>query len=105
MKCVACRADAPTVTEDEIAQLHPQVPDWELVEEDGIKRLRRVFRFGIKPSRVSVCYAARHDIIIIRRAFPAANRVRFAFSEILCVYRVCRKIVISFDHNGFIAFG
>ena len=43
--CVACRADAPTVTDAEVAELHPQVPDWELVQEDGIKRLRRVFRF------------------------------------------------------------
>lgn len=45
MRCVACRADAPTVTEEEVAQLHPQVPGWELIEENGIKRLRRVFRF------------------------------------------------------------
>ena len=45
MRCVACRADAPTVTEGEVAQLHPQVPDWELIEENGIERLRRVFRF------------------------------------------------------------
>ena len=45
MRCVACRADAPTVTEREVAQLHPQVPDWELIEENGSERLRRVFRF------------------------------------------------------------
>jgi 4a-hydroxytetrahydrobiopterin dehydratase len=45
-RCVACRRDAPTVTEAEIAELHPQVPDWELVELDGIKRLRRVFSFA-----------------------------------------------------------
>jgi 4a-hydroxytetrahydrobiopterin dehydratase len=44
-RCVACRRDAPTVTDDEIAVLQPQVPEWELVEEDGIRRLRRVFRF------------------------------------------------------------
>ncbi len=44
-KCVACRRDAPTVTEAEIAKLHPQVPKWELIELDGIKRLRRVFPF------------------------------------------------------------
>ncbi|HWQ23426.1 MAG TPA: 4a-hydroxytetrahydrobiopterin dehydratase [Gaiellaceae bacterium] len=44
-RCVACRRDAPTVTEAEIAELHPQVPDWELVELDGIVRLRRVFTF------------------------------------------------------------
>jgi 4a-hydroxytetrahydrobiopterin dehydratase len=45
LKCIACRRDAPTVTDSEIAQLHPQVPEWDLVEEDGIKRLRRVFSF------------------------------------------------------------
>jgi 4a-hydroxytetrahydrobiopterin dehydratase len=43
MKCVACRKDAPTLSDAEIAELRPQVPDWELVELDGIKRLRRVF--------------------------------------------------------------
>jgi 4a-hydroxytetrahydrobiopterin dehydratase len=44
-KCVACRRDAPTVTDAEIAELQPQVPDWEFVEIDGVKRLRRVFAF------------------------------------------------------------
>ncbi|HXF97153.1 MAG TPA: 4a-hydroxytetrahydrobiopterin dehydratase [Gaiellaceae bacterium] len=44
-RCVACRRDAPRVSEAEIAELHPQVPDWELVEEEGILRLRRVFGF------------------------------------------------------------
>jgi 4a-hydroxytetrahydrobiopterin dehydratase len=43
MKCVACRKDAPTLTDDEIAQLRPQIPDWEVVELEGIKRLRRIF--------------------------------------------------------------
>jgi len=43
MKCVACRKDAPTLTDAEIAELHPQVLDWDIVELDGIKRLRRVF--------------------------------------------------------------
>jgi 4a-hydroxytetrahydrobiopterin dehydratase len=45
MKCVACRRDAPTVTEAEIAELHPQIPDWSIEEVDGVKRLQRVFRF------------------------------------------------------------
>jgi hypothetical protein len=43
MQCVACRADAPTVTDTEIAEFHRQVSDWEIVELDGIKRLRRAF--------------------------------------------------------------
>ena len=45
-KCVACSRDAPTVTDAEIAELHPQVSDWEVVELEGIKRLRRVFSFA-----------------------------------------------------------
>ena len=43
MKGVACHKDAPTVTDAEFAEFHPQVPDWEIVELDGIKRLSRVF--------------------------------------------------------------
>jgi 4a-hydroxytetrahydrobiopterin dehydratase len=46
MRCVACRSDAPTMTEVEIAELQPQVPEWELVEHEGVKKLTRVFRFG-----------------------------------------------------------
>jgi 4a-hydroxytetrahydrobiopterin dehydratase len=45
MRCVACRRDAPTVTDEEVAELHPQVPRWELVEIDGVKRLQRAFSF------------------------------------------------------------
>jgi 4a-hydroxytetrahydrobiopterin dehydratase len=42
--CTACRADAPRVTDEEIAELKPQIPDWQIVERDGIRRLERVFR-------------------------------------------------------------
>jgi len=45
-KCIACRRDAPRVTAAEIEELRPQVPDWELVERDGIPRLERVLRFA-----------------------------------------------------------
>jgi len=31
------------VTDAELAEFHRQVPDWEIVEFEGIKRLRRVF--------------------------------------------------------------
>ena len=43
MTCVACRKDAPAVTEGEMAEFHRQVSDWDIVELDGIQRLRRVF--------------------------------------------------------------
>ncbi len=44
-RCVACRADAPVVTDQEVAGLHPQVPDWRLFVEDGIRKLERTYRF------------------------------------------------------------
>lgn len=44
-KCVACRADAPRVTEAESQELRRQIPGWTLVERDGVPRLERVFRF------------------------------------------------------------
>ena len=37
MRCVACRKDAPTVTDAEIAEFHRQVSDWDIVEPDGIE--------------------------------------------------------------------
>jgi 4a-hydroxytetrahydrobiopterin dehydratase len=45
MKCVACSKDVPTVTDAEIAQFQPQVAQWEILELDGIRRLRRIFSF------------------------------------------------------------
>ena len=44
-KCVACRADSPSVTEQEIAELHPQLSQWQIIQEDGIPKLDRAFRF------------------------------------------------------------
>jgi len=43
--CEACRADAPKLTEAQIAELSPEVPQWQLVEEAGEQRLRRLFKF------------------------------------------------------------
>ena len=45
IKCVACRAGEPTVTDSEIDMLLPQIPEWQVKEVDGIKRLERVFKF------------------------------------------------------------
>ena len=42
-RCVACRRDSPRVTDDDIAELHPGVAEWQLTEDDGIKRLDRTF--------------------------------------------------------------
>ena len=44
-RCVACRRDSPKVTEQEVAELQPVVPEWRLFEEEGMKRLDRTFKF------------------------------------------------------------
>jgi 4a-hydroxytetrahydrobiopterin dehydratase len=45
-KCTACRRDSPPVTDAEILELRPLIPEWMLVERDEIQRLERVFRFS-----------------------------------------------------------
>jgi len=44
-KCEACRVDAPSVSADEIKELHPKIPDWRVIIEDNIPKLDRVFKF------------------------------------------------------------
>ncbi len=53
MKCEACRFDAPRVTGEERESLSLQVPDWEVVEVEGVERLRRVFKFKDYPQAVA----------------------------------------------------
>ena len=53
MKCVSCSGDVPTATAAEVAGLHPQVPDWQIVERDGIDRLTRAFAWPTSPRRSS----------------------------------------------------
>ncbi len=45
MKCVACRGTEPTLSESQVHQLMPQVPEWQVREVDGEKRLERMFKF------------------------------------------------------------
>jgi len=43
-RCVACDRNAPRLTDEELAELRPQIPDWEVVERDGIPRLERMYK-------------------------------------------------------------
>jgi 4a-hydroxytetrahydrobiopterin dehydratase len=45
LKCVACRGGEPALTDAQIIELQPQVPEWQIKEVDGMKRLERVFKF------------------------------------------------------------
>lgn len=40
--CEACRSDTPPMQREEINELSPQIPDWEVVEDH---HLRRTFKF------------------------------------------------------------
>ncbi len=44
-RCEACRVGAPAVSDEERKQLQPQVPEWQIINEDGIPKLDRSFRF------------------------------------------------------------
>lgn len=45
MKCVACRAGEPMISQGEMYMMHPRIPDWMVREVDGMQRLERVFKF------------------------------------------------------------
>ena len=44
-ECEACRADAPQVSDEELRELMPKIPDWSAVVVDEIMRLTREFEF------------------------------------------------------------
>jgi 4a-hydroxytetrahydrobiopterin dehydratase len=45
LKCIPCRGGQPTLTDEQMAALRPQVPEWDVVEKEGVKRLKRRFHF------------------------------------------------------------
>lgn len=45
MKCIRPRASTPRVSAEELADYQPQVPEWQIIERDGIDNLERVFKF------------------------------------------------------------
>ena len=56
-RCTACHADAPRVTEAEIAELLPLIPEWTVIEVEGVPRLERTYRL---PSfRAALDFAAK----------------------------------------------
>jgi 4a-hydroxytetrahydrobiopterin dehydratase len=44
-KCEACRADSPKVPPAQAEQLMRQLPQWWVIEQEGVQRLQRVFTF------------------------------------------------------------
>jgi 4a-hydroxytetrahydrobiopterin dehydratase len=52
-KCTACRSDAPSVSEDEVSELRQQIPEWDIVDREGVPQLQRVFEFENYPDALS----------------------------------------------------
>ncbi len=46
MKCAACQAGAPSVSDEAADEYIQQIPEWSIVEQEGMKRLERVFEFS-----------------------------------------------------------
>ena len=45
LKCVPCRGGEPPLTDDAIQVYRPQIPEWDVIEVEGVKRLQRQFKF------------------------------------------------------------
>jgi 4a-hydroxytetrahydrobiopterin dehydratase len=43
--CEACRADAPRISDEDLKQLMPSIPDWEVISVDAVMQLMREFSF------------------------------------------------------------
>jgi 4a-hydroxytetrahydrobiopterin dehydratase len=52
MRCEACAPGSPPASAEERERFGAEIPEWEITEEDGQERLRRVFRFPEYPAAV-----------------------------------------------------
>ncbi len=43
--CTPCSGNSPPVTDAEISELKPLIPDWEIIEENDEPHLQRVYKF------------------------------------------------------------
>jgi 4a-hydroxytetrahydrobiopterin dehydratase len=43
--CVPCRGGVPPLDDDQIKVHGDQVPDWQVIEKDGVQRITREFKF------------------------------------------------------------
>ena len=52
-RCVACHADSPRATRDEIETLKPQIPLWKIETGNKVPKLERVFKIRKYTSALS----------------------------------------------------
>ena len=44
-RCEACRADSPKVSASDARALLAQLDDWSIIDQEGVPRLQRIFKF------------------------------------------------------------
>src|SRR5579864_7920965 len=42
--CEACQSGAPTLSAKELADVRDQIPDWEVIQRDGMQQLQRIYK-------------------------------------------------------------
>jgi 4a-hydroxytetrahydrobiopterin dehydratase len=42
--CTACRADAPKASPEQIQEALAQLPEWKIIQVDGVDQLQRIYR-------------------------------------------------------------
>ena len=43
--CIPCSGKVPPVSEAEVVELKPQIPDWDIISVEGVSQLQRVYNF------------------------------------------------------------
>ncbi|MCO5216848.1 MAG: 4a-hydroxytetrahydrobiopterin dehydratase [Thermomicrobiales bacterium] len=59
--CEACHSGSPVLSDDEVRRLHAQIPDWHIIEVDGVLRLSRTFR--LKGWKAPVAFVAELALV------------------------------------------
>ncbi|EAW37915.1 4a-hydroxytetrahydrobiopterin dehydratase [Lyngbya sp. PCC 8106] len=44
-KCEACSANSQPITQEQIQQLKPEIPEWDLIDSQGEAHLQRTYQF------------------------------------------------------------
>ena len=44
--CIPCSGNEPPVSKEEMEELKPTIPKWEIIEKNGSPRLKRTFKFS-----------------------------------------------------------
>lgn len=44
--CIPCSGKVPPASETEVAELKPQIPDWDIISVNGVQQLQRVYNFS-----------------------------------------------------------